>query len=230
LKRKIKKLINESRHSNVFILRDISDERYPYTGDETLKGGRFLWRPCSATRINHDGLGIVIRDHFAYYNYEHQQWDFASRFDFSTPSSGDENPWHDQAQEADRNDLDQLRMFWRSLPRGSQQHIIFEARLGYDEIIEIDDAGDDVVEMPTIFVNFKQAEPPLSDRCKIFFQGAVSLMGETLIHPEGHVRVFPDRFRDLEWEQEWFARNEFDYATEPHEISASDRSDIEIPD
>ena len=233
LKRKLSRLITGSFLGKPVILRDISDERYPDTEGKGLLDGRFLWRPCYATRIGHNGLRITVRRHFAYYSYRTEEWDFASGFNFATPN-GPENPWYDAEgeNESGEDGASELRRFWLSLPPGCRQHVLFDAHLSYDSIIEIDDVGDDVAAVPTIFVNFQDAKAPLSELCEITFHPGEKSMGytNTPFHPKGHVRVFPDPFRDLRWEQAWFQKTGFTCATEPHQLPISDRSGIEIPE
>ena len=79
LKRKLNRNIPFTDHfGKAILLRDISDERYPFTDGKSLAEGKFLWLPCHSKGIGAMGLQIVTRRHWAYYNYEHEVWDFAS--------------------------------------------------------------------------------------------------------------------------------------------------------
>jgi hypothetical protein len=166
-------------------------------------------------------LRVLVRHHFAYYSYQHQQWDFASAVDMAVPSY-DENPWRDaQIKEGSEELQQELAEFWRSLPPGGQQHLLWTGHVSYEDIIEIDDVGDDLLKIPTIFITFNDGRPALGNRFRLRFHPSSAYAGEIDFHPEGHVRVFPNKFRDLEWETNWFARHHVPYATEPHPLQNS---------
>src|SRR5262249_28336408 len=150
--------------------------------------------------------------------YEHQHWDFASAVNRAIPSQ-QENPWHyDEVDEASETLHQELVQFWWSFPPGGQQHLQWLGHIPYDEIIEIDDVGDDLLKVPTIFVTFKNGRPPYGTYFNLQFHPSREIMSAPPFHHEGHVRVFPDKFRDLEWERGWFASCEIPYATEPHDL------------
>jgi hypothetical protein len=90
--------------------------------------------------------------------------------------------------------------------------------VSYDDIIEIDDVRDDFLQVPTIFVHFKNGNPPFSDRFRLAFYPRSSIARKIDFRPEGHVRVFADKFRDLDWERPWFEKHNVPYSTDPHQL------------
>ena len=222
LKRKLKTLLPEAFPGTQIVLRDVTDDRYPDTQGQGLLAGGFLWLPCYAKGIAQQGLRVLIRQHWAYYDYKRDVWDFASGINLAIPEPR-KNPWYDAQVDEDceirskrENDL---RQFWSKLPTLGQQRVSLFAHIDYDDIIEIDDVGDDLLEgVPTIFVNFGNYEPPFSDRCQIAYHAIDDYTSEVPFRGTGHVRLFPDRFRDVEWEHNWFRKNNFRYATDPYVV------------
>jgi hypothetical protein len=117
----------------------------------------------------------------------------------------------------------EIRAFWSKLPTYNQHYVFFFAQVRYQDIIDIDDVGDDLIEVPTVFVNFVDSEPPFSDRCRVVFQQDPCVSSEVQFPETGHVRLFPDQFRNIEWEREWFCKNEIVYET-AHDISPAPRA------
>jgi hypothetical protein len=216
--------ILEHRWSSV-----IYDKRYP----------NFLWLPCYSKGISHEGLSVLHRDYFAYYSSQHKQWDFASGVNFAYPPR-DKNPWYDVQSTVEYEKLaSELRSVWSSLPQGNQRRVFFIAYIRYEDIIEIDDVPDEFLRVPTVFVSFRNQRPPFAKVWDIRFDRGRSRLdsfvgGETAgFHKGGNVRLFPDKFRDLNWERSWFEKNGIAYATVPYDLPMSDRqrrSGMEIPD
>ena len=214
------------------VLRDVADDRYPDTKGCGLTAEKYLWLPCFAKGIAQEGLCVLIRQHWAYCDVRHQLWDFASAVNLAIPEFP-ANPWYEvQTEEAiairEERKRD-IRAFWSKLPANSRHYVLFFAHIRYKDIIEVDDVGDDLVEVPTIFVNFVDSEPPLSDRCRVVFQQDPCLSSEVQFPQTGHARVFPDQFRNIEWEREWFRRNEILYETDPHVFPASRTFKLALP-
>jgi hypothetical protein len=199
------------------VLRDVADDRYPDTKGCGLTAKKHLWLPCFAKGITQEGLCILIRQHWAYYDARHQLWDFASAVNLAIPEYPT-NPWYEvqieEAVEIREKRKREIRAFWSKLPANSQHYVVFFAQVRYQDIIEIDDVGDDLIEAPTIFLNFVDSEPPFSDRCRVAFQQDTWVSSEVQFPETGHVRLFPDQFRNIDWERKWFCKNEIAYETD----------------
>jgi hypothetical protein len=133
--------------------------------------------------------------------------------------SEQENPWCAlQMDEESKNITDEARDFWWSLPRGNQFNFLFVSRISYDDIIEIDDVGDNTLKIPTVFVNFKDGHPPYRKDGRIILTSSMGHSGDVPFSKNGHVRLFPEKLRDDEWEKNWFARNGITYSTEKYSL------------
>src|SRR5262249_449440 len=140
--------------------------------------------------------------------------DFASAIDLNIPLQS-ENPWYEaQVDEETERLSDAVRQFWWSLPRGNQFHFVLSQRIGYDEIIEVDEVGDNVLKVPTVFVSFRDGQPPFNKEAGVALVSGDSFAPHVPFLGEGHVRLFPEEFRDVQWEKKWFSRNAIPYSTE----------------
>lgn len=224
LKRRLSKLVPNGNPMSPMILRDVDDKRYPHTDRNTTMEGNYSWLPCYSKGISHEGLTVIRRDHFAYYDHKEQQWDLASKINFARPSR-DVNPWYDLQNSAEHDQLaSDLRSFWMSLPQDTQRHVFFIVHIKYEDIIEIDDVPDGLVKVPTIFVSFNNHIPPFANAWDIRFDHNRSTIDQFLrsdpaqFHKSGHLKVFPDKYRDLKWEQGWFEKNGIAYTSRLHEF------------
>lgn len=74
VKRKLKRLLTGPGFPGTsLILRDASDDRYPWTQGVSLRTGQFLWRPVAAKSLGPRGLRVVVRCFHAFYRHESQE-------------------------------------------------------------------------------------------------------------------------------------------------------------
>lgn len=223
LKRKLKRLFPADLYRGTScIIRDISDERYPYnTG--ILESSDKLWRVVYAKGIGVHGLKILYKSFYAYGNHQTGQWDISTLEDYAVPHPH-EHPWRDEDFYSDGPKTPNTgHELWVSLPERFQfnAHMIYEIR--YDEIIEIDDVGDAVSDLPTIYVNFAGGRIPFLPNLEFYLDPVQRFAERIFPKIENHVRFFPDEARNLSWEREWCTRNEFSLSTEPFETT------LEVP-
>lgn len=196
------------------LLRDPSDDRYPDASGERFESDKPLWLPTFILGLNHMGLAVASKRFLSYYDYESGTWDFASRINQAIPFEGD-NPWYAQQMPTSDQELDaELTEVWRKLPGGRRHHLVFVGFIPYEEILAVDDVGDESLRVPTLFANFRDGVPPFRKQFQLSFLPADGWSGATPFHTTGHVRVFEDRFRDVAWERGWFERNGIEYSTE----------------
>jgi hypothetical protein len=240
LKRKLSKAIQNTSSETPIVIRDIDDKRYPYTEGKNLLEGNFLWLPCYSKGISYEGLRVVCRRYFAYFDHQRKQWDYASGVNLAYPPR-DKNPWYDVQSAREQEPLtSELRATWMALPRLNQRQVLFIGVIPYEDIIEVDDVPDIELKILTVFVTFQGQQPPFAEVWDIGFDRRRSRIDEFMgqgeiadFHKSGHVRLFPDKFRDLKWEQVWFAKKQITYATKPHHLDPMDkdsRSGMPIPD
>ena len=204
LKRKLKRLFgDESRYGRTVLLRDPSDDRYPYVDGDSLKETKSLWLPRNALGIGVFGLRIVTREFWAYYDYDTQRWDFASGVDLSIPSAH-ENPWYELQRASEASTSGQVVDFWNSLPKDNQFFFQAIADVPYEDIIEIDDVGDDLLKAPAVFVKFSKDASPYVERTEVRMRSGDSFAREAEFSLDNHALVFPDELRNPIWEERFF--------------------------
>lgn len=224
LKRKLRRILDKRDYPGTFVLlRDVADERYPDVNDEDLKAGRYGWRVCSAMGLSYAGLLVLDRHHLAYYDPTSGQWDFASGVDRPHPQEREADPWRLEESGTEKKRRDDAWTFWFGLPDRTKYHMHIKRTLLFEHIVEIDDIGDDIAPMPTIYVEFRDGQPILSSSVAITLHPIESYMPNVELSIDGHVRVFPDAYRDVNWEQGWFARNNAKYATEMTILSTENK-------
>ena len=219
LKRTLNRLFpQDTSFGKPAVLRDPQDDRYPFVESARFEDDKPLWLPTLIMGVGRLGLRVALRRYLAYYSYDDGTWDAATKINQAIPIHRD-NPWYDlQFPPEDRETHDGLIQDWWSLRDVNQYHLMFVGHIPYDDIIAIDDIGDDHLRSPTVFMTFNESKPPFDKRWDLYFHPSSSFSSNIEFHKEGHIRVFPDRFRDLEWERGWFQRNEIPYATTLAEV------------
>lgn len=148
MKRKTKRLLRE--HQPV-VIRDASDDRYPYL-DADEANNRYMrgrWRVTTYLGCFHDGLRVLHRRSMAFLDLDNTHWDYAETFDHQYGASF-EDPWanHDEL-EAHRR---QVTSIWNGFAEEEKGWIEVKLTLPYERIIDIDENGDDITNMPQIYV------------------------------------------------------------------------------
>jgi hypothetical protein len=165
IKRKLKRILDKGLGTEVLV-RDASDARYPYAGDETNTGDRPRWWIYRAHGCHYDGLRLLMGRHFAYIGDDGVSWDYAETMNDASPH---ENPWttvqdeqiRRQRQEARRREM----QIWEALPPQNKAWFELYYVLPYDRVIDIDEDGDEYFEHPHIYVDeFDSKVGPFLDR------------------------------------------------------------------
>lgn len=200
VKRKLKRLLTGPGFPGTsLILRDASDDRYPWTQGVSLRTGQFLWRPVAAKSLGPRGLRVVVRCFHAFYRHESQEWDAASMLNRATPYEA-RNLWDLDDDEARRESSSAIQS-WGRLPQPNQAFLYVLRDLPYEEILEVDEIADDVCTLPTLFTTFKSGEPPYSEMAEAYLQ--INSWGRFALDHTKRVRLFVDQERDAAWEQRW---------------------------
>lgn len=97
---------------------------------------------------------------------------------------------------------------------------MFVGWLPYEEILEIDEIGDDRCALPTVFTRFHKGQPPFSLSCDIGWE-ASGYRHEFRWRRNGHVRLFEPEHRDETWELGWAERNDILFSSTPFSVPAS---------
>jgi hypothetical protein len=186
MKRKLKTRL-EARGANLpVVLRDPTDERYPYIDRDKPKDQRdHRWRVYRELGLTHRGLKLEVARFFAFVDDDGVHWDWADAYnDAINPH---EDPWSDDSDESNtlRHEIWEC---WHSLPDSNRTFATIVAYLPIDKILDIDELGDDVTEHPQIFALWENARPPL-DCCY------VECRNLNINTHENRAEKFPARFR-----------------------------------
>ncbi|EJC82491.1 hypothetical protein Rleg4DRAFT_4206 [Rhizobium leguminosarum bv. trifolii WSM2297] len=176
IKRKLKRAFEKS--FNVLI-RAADDTDYPYTmGKE-----EFRWWVFSEPRLTHRGLELNWRRHYAF--LEDDRWDCANavNIDRSSPIS---DPWrgsHDRSQE-----LDAVSGIWGALPDERKGYVSVTGIISFDDILEVDEVGDDITDLPHIFIRLD------SNNVHPFTDCVVDATPDNDLLPDARCEYFPRQY------------------------------------
>jgi hypothetical protein len=184
-----RKATNVLEHAGYVLIRDASDDRYPHLDpDEGLERfARGRWRVMSVEGLYHDGIRIKYRRHFAFLSEDGEHWDIAETHNDARPHEMDD-PWsHSHPRQGDRQEVFAI---WDALPQHErgwfEEHLV----LPYDNVLAIDEDGDDVFEGPHVYtVPQPTAQSLMAAHC---YEWLTALDGRLIIGAdERRVRVFP---------------------------------------
>jgi hypothetical protein len=209
MKRKVLRHLGDGWHDNkVILLRDPEDANYPYINDDKEHAHLGWW--LTEFGGNHlDCIKVNWRRFFAYFSEDGKHWDFANAYNDTTGLLAlFRDPWLSE-EHCDRlGDLrPQIHEFWQEkISEQERAHFKVECFIRYDDIIEIDEKGDDVAQCPHVFVSLKDGAP-----LRATYSGELIVPGRlqeangppriseprTLVNPDlsNRVDIFPPEFR-----------------------------------
>jgi hypothetical protein len=140
------------KSSGPILIRDATDTRYPFLdGDEKAdraKRGRWMVRRVNG--LTHDAVRVVVRRHFAILE-DDSTWDFAEVMN-DAELSGYEDPWFDKGAEHQRQlARSEAMAIWDPFPEHKKAWLEVYARIPFDDILAIDQDGDEMFSHPQIY-------------------------------------------------------------------------------
>ena len=174
------------------LLRDPTDDRYPWLpAEQEAKRNPHRWRVVTFTGHHHMGIKFVLKSHFAYLDDERKRWDMVDSFDDSKWRCEDDDRW---SEPVDRDLRERIRAFWAAMPEQNRATYLLEAVIPYEQILAIDDQGDEQAPFPHIY---REIPGPI-----LSLVGVRTARGydSRIIHPDDLVRIkhFPDDFPMVE--------------------------------
>lgn len=139
------------------LLRDSKDSEYPYKVEYKDFEERPRWREYKAVDYHPSGLIVALRKHFAYFDTEKKEYDYAEASNLMYRESDSEEVRRKQQAEREK-----IENFWEHLPRRNQATYIRNGLIRYDEMMVIDDKGDTWHKFPHIFVDFDSRTGPIA--------------------------------------------------------------------
>lgn len=150
-KRKALRILNER---SPMLIRDASDERYPHLdediGQPRIERGRWLVRNYQG--CFHDGLHFITKRHFAFLDDDGEHWDYAETMDDSIVGSR-ENPWRGEPEEGAADLRHSASEVWNAFPENNRAWFEVLHVMPFENILDIDDKGDDWAEIPHIYTS-----------------------------------------------------------------------------
>jgi hypothetical protein len=196
MKRKALRVL-DSHKGRPVLLRDASDNRYPYMDPDEKKTTieRRRWNVMNYRGVSWNGLYFVLSQHPAYVSDDRQEWDFAEKFN-SGPVGPFENPWG-----SENGNLDEARTetfdVWNALSENNRFWYLVYAVLPFENILDIDENGDDFFDKPHIYTTeFRIQRDPFSAVAKALLPNnrlrGHSIMDEILARMDEDEPARPD--------------------------------------
>ncbi|MEW8059447.1 MAG: restriction endonuclease [Candidatus Thiodiazotropha endolucinida] len=155
-KNKLYRIFGEDiRGRESILLRDTNDDKYPFSSQYTDFVERPRWKEYIA--VEYHPLGLVFQTHkyYAFIDKGKKEWDFTNAVDI-TFRQNEEGKERKAQHEAKMN----VEGFWEFLPQNNRAMYIIKELVRFDEMVVIDDKGDNFYHYPHIFVDFKGDNGP----------------------------------------------------------------------
>ena len=151
MKRKAARLLKKYENSHL-LLRPLETPTYPDPRDvRDLETGEPPWFVRQYRGLSHEGLLFCVRKYFAYLHDDGTQWDAAMTLN-DVRASPHEDPW--QREEDDYELRSRIRDAWSTLPKSNQAWLEVLAVIPFEDVLDIDELGDECFESPHIYVPF----------------------------------------------------------------------------
>lgn len=185
-KNKLYRVLGEGQqlHKQVLV-RDLNDTHYPYKADYKDFDSRPRWKEYSAERHHPLGLFVNSRRFFAYIDTETKEFDYTNEVDLrhvEVERDEDRQSFHEKQTP--------VRRFWEFLPRAKQGHIVIDGFIKYEDIVAVDEKGDELYSFPHIFVPFGK-EGPFAGSRQMFEKGQEKIWN---IEDYKRITIFPKTF------------------------------------
>jgi hypothetical protein len=197
-KNKLGKIFGEmsrfGRHvPKTVLLRDVTDELYPYSGEINNFNENPPWRIFTFIDYEFDGPMFLIKKCYAYYDKEKNEMDAMNKIDINEIYY--ENPWENILRHGINGKL--AKNIWTKIPENNKGYILVKGKVSFDRIVAIDEKGDNIFEGPHFFIE----SYPNRD----FFEPYIILelydMNDNRIDFDfsnlSRIKYFPDEFRKV---------------------------------
>ena len=146
-KRKAHRTLEGKSHSQI-LLRDANDDSYPVEPENHRLQPR--WIAAQYREAHANGLVFVVSRYFAYLSDDAQAWDAALSLN-DTPNNDDR--WSERGK---------ILQFWNSLPEQNRAWFEVMMLVSYEDIVAIDELGDNYHHDPHMYVEFDAKRGPFS--------------------------------------------------------------------
>lgn len=156
-KNKLYRILGETPFHQKILLRDSNDTKYPYQANYIDFKDRPRWREHNF--VEYHPLGLIVRmcEHFAYFDTDKKEYDFTEAVNLLYRESDSE-----EDKDKQRKTIEKVENYWEYLPRRNQAKFFRNGLIRYNEMLVIDDKGDNLYKFPHIFVDFDRASGPFA--------------------------------------------------------------------
>lgn len=196
MKRKANRMLKDQSHT-FLLLRSPDTTGYPYTGDLADFKKNPLWMVRQYRGVSHEGLKFCVERYFAYLSDDGKSWDAAMAVNDARSSTHDD-PWLGEDRQDEKRQT--IYEFWNKIPEANRAWLEVAGLVPFDDILDIDDLGDECVQAPHVYTPFTPGR-------RGPFKGFIAEV-ETIgrwdrrsFYPDtmtdGRIAYFPVEFRDL---------------------------------
>lgn len=192
IKRKAIKVLGAGEYGHcTVLLRDPNEERYPFIDDIPDFQTRPSWRVYDFVGHYFGGLKFAQAKYFAYLADDKKHFDFAAQHNDSRPYN---DPWAENQPSQDIRHA--IHDFWMAIPEENRAFLEVINLLPYENILAIDEDGDEYFRGPQVFAPFVGERGPFSgvQFVSLRTSGASSIE----IYPDKANRIehFPEEMRN----------------------------------
>lgn len=150
MKRKANRLL-KGLSDSAMLLRSPDALEYPYIEDLDVFKKKPLWVVRRYKGMCSQGLMFCVWRHFAYLSDDGQSWDAAMAVNDAW-SRSDDDPWLGEDQVNDKRHA--IYEFWSKIPEANRAWLEVVGVIPFDDIIDIDEIGDEYVQAPHVYAPF----------------------------------------------------------------------------
>ena len=157
-KNKLYRVLGE--RANLFesvLLRDSKDLKYPYKKEYKDFEDHPRWREYIVVEYHPFGIIVSLCKHFAFVDTAKKEYDFADAANLVNRESDSDKERAEQQETRTK-----VEDYWGYLPHRNQAMFARNGLIRYDEILVIDDKGDEWHKFPHIFVDFDFRTGPIT--------------------------------------------------------------------
>lgn len=173
------------------LLRDPDVREYPDKSEIPNFDSHPKWQVCVFAGHYYAGLEFIIKERFAYIQDNGVTWDYEERIS----SSMYVDPWR---PDEDKELQFKVRKFWSKLADANRGTLEVVGLIPYEEVLAIDEHGDEYFPDPHIYVRFDRGDGPFSGgvygRVKTYGPGRKS----HIVRLEDRIEYFPQTYPDIE--------------------------------
>lgn len=173
------------------LLRDPGAGSYPYSDEIANFDERPLWRVYDFVGHYHSGIKILIRTHFAYLADDGVKWDCEERV---RTNSHYDDPWPVKVEDGLER---KARQFWSELPEKNRATLEIIGLIPYDDILAIDEDGDEMFPHPHIYVRFDIEFGPFREGAYTDLSVGGHYGRSVHAERENQIKYFPKTYPDV---------------------------------